>query len=86
MKKRGTLLVKYNKRFREVCDKMGTLFEKITANKETLAEYLLKACDNPLCECDEDMCDFCELSDISNDCTEERCLNAIVKALDSQVN
>ena len=65
---------------------MATLFEKITESKETLAEYLLKACDNPVCERNEDMCDFCELSDISNDCTEERCLNAIVKALDSQVN
>ena len=69
---------------------MATLFEKITESKETLAEYLLKACDNPVCECDEDMCDFCELSDIQNlscdDCTKERCLNAIIRALDSQVN
>ena len=62
---------------------MGTLFEKITANKETLAEYLLKSCDNPISECDQDMCDFCDDCD---DCTEERCLSAIVKALDSQVN
>ena len=65
---------------------MGTLFEKITESKESLAEYLLKACDNPICECNEDMCDFCELSDVKNcDCTEERCLNAIIRALDSQV-
>ena len=67
---------------------MGTLFEKITESKETLAEYLLKACDNPIFERNEDMCDFCELSNISNcdcDCTEERCLSAIIKALDSQV-
>lgn len=67
---------------------MSTLFEKITESKETLAEYLLKSCDNPISECSEDMCDFCELSNISNcefDCTEERCLNAIIKALDSQV-
>lgn len=63
---------------------MGTLFEKITESKESLAEYLLKACDNPVCECNEDMCDFCELSDC-DDCTKERCLNAIIKALDSQV-
>ena len=67
---------------------MATLFEKITANKETLAEYLLKSCDNPIFECNQDMCDFCELSDIKNcdDCTEERCLNAIIKALDSKVS
>lgn len=66
---------------------MATLFEKITATKESLAEYLLKACDNPLWERNEDMCDFCELSDVKNcDCTEERCLDAIIKALDSQVN
>ena len=66
---------------------MATLFEKITASKETLAEYLLKSCDNPISERNEDMCDFCELSDISNcdDCTKERCLNAIIKGLDSQV-
>ena len=66
---------------------MGTLFEKITANKETLAEYLLKTCDNPVCECNEDMCDFCELSDIKNcdDCTEEKCLSAIIKALDTDL-
>ena len=63
---------------------MATLFEKITESKETLAEYLLKACDNPICELDEEMCDFCELSDC-DDCTEERCLNAIIRALDSQV-
>ena len=63
---------------------MITLFEKITASKESLAEYLLKSCDNPLFELDQDMCDFCELSDC-DDCTEERCLNAIIKALDSQV-
>lgn len=66
---------------------MATLFEKITETKESLAEYLLKASDNPLCECNEDMCDFCELSNIPNcDCTEERCLSAIIKGLDSQVN
>lgn len=35
-----------------------TLFEKITQNKETLAEYLLQSCDNPLSETNEDMCDF----------------------------
>ena len=67
---------------------MGTLFEKITESKESLAEYLLKACDNPISERNEDMCDFCELSDIKNcdDCTEERYLNAIIKALDNPVN
>ncbi|MFW5676317.1 MAG: hypothetical protein ACOCNL_08565 [Acetivibrio ethanolgignens] len=69
---------------------MATLFEKITESKESLAKYLLKACDNPLCECDEDMCDFCELYNIPNrgnhDCNEERCLRAIIKGLDSEVN
>lgn len=66
---------------------MGTLFEKITESKETLAEYLLKSCDNPICERNQDMCDFCELSDVKNcdECIEEKCLNAIIKALDSQV-
>lgn len=66
---------------------MATLFEKITESKESLAEYLLKYCDNPLCECNEDMCNFCELyNDSNNKCTEERCLAAIIKGLDSEVN
>lgn len=30
-----------------------TLFEKITQNKEALAEYLLQSCDNPLSETNE---------------------------------
>ena len=38
-----------------------TLFEKITQNKEALAEYLLQSCDNPLSETNEDMCDFCDI-------------------------
>lgn len=66
---------------------MATLFAKITESKESLAEYLLKACDNPIYECNEDMCDFCELYDIPNhECDEERCLSAIIKGLDSEVN
>lgn len=66
---------------------MATLFEKITESKESLAEYLLKSCDNPLFECNEDMCDFCESDNLPNhDCTEERCLSAIIKGLDSEIN
>lgn len=63
-----------------------TLFEKITKDKKTLAEYLLKCCDNPLCECDEDMCDFCDLDGSGHECNDDGCLNAIIKGLDSQVD
>ena len=63
---------------------MANLFQKITESKEALAEYLLKCCDNPLYECNEDMCDICE-KPADRECNEKDCLNAIVKGLDSEV-
>lgn len=65
---------------------MATLFEIITKDKETLAEYLLKCCDNPICEVNEDMCDFCDKCDSDQQCDKDSCLNAIIKGLDSEVN
>lgn len=62
---------------------MANLFQKITESKETLAAYLLKCCDNPLCECNEDMCEICE-KPADRECNEKDCLNAIVKGLDSE--
>lgn len=64
---------------------MATLFEKITKDKKALADYLLKCCDNPLSELNEDMCDFCDKPD-ERACDEDSCLNAIIKGLDSEVN
>ena len=61
-----------------------TLFEKITKDKKSLAEYLVKCCDNPLYECNEDMCDFCDNYD--SKCNEDNCINAIIKGLDSEAN
>ena len=61
-----------------------TLFEKITKDKETLAEYLLKCCDNPMCECNQDMCDFCEIQD-GHQCSDDYCLKALVKGLGNEV-
>lgn len=65
---------------------MATLFEKITKDKESLAEYLLKCCDNPIYEVNEDMCDFCDKYDSGQDCNECSCIKAIIKGLDSEVN
>ena len=62
-----------------------TLFEKITKNKETLAEYLLQSCDNQLSETNEDMCDFCDIMSEGSQCNEESCLLAILKGLDCEV-
>lgn len=62
-----------------------TLFEKITQNKESLAEYLLQSCDNPLSETNEDMCDFCDISSNGGQCDDESCKQAILKGLDSEV-
>lgn len=61
-----------------------TLFEKITKDKETLAEYLLKCCDNPICERNEDMCDLCE-KPWSDPCDYDCCLKAVLKGLSSEV-
>ena len=62
-----------------------TLFEKITQNKETLAEYLLQSCDNPLSETNEGMCDFCDIMSKGGQCNEENCMQAMLKGLDSEV-
>lgn len=63
-----------------------TLFEKITKDKETLAEYLLECCDNPVCERNEDMCDFCEKPcERDVPCTDDYCLKAVLKGLSSEV-
>ena len=62
-----------------------TLFERITQNKEALAEYLLQSCDNPLSETNEDMCDFCDIMSDGGQCNEESCLQAILKGLDCEV-
>lgn len=62
-----------------------TLFEKLTQSKEILAEYLLKCCDNPLYECNEDMCDFCNKTD-KQQCCDQYCLDAIMTGLDSKIN
>ena len=62
-----------------------TLFEKITKNKESLAEYLLQSCDNPLSETNEYMCDFGDISNTDNQCDDESCKQAILKGLDSEV-
>lgn len=51
-----------------------TLFERITQNKEALAEYLLQSCDNPLSETNEGMCDFCDIMSEGGQCNEESCL------------
>lgn len=64
---------------------MATLFEKITKDKKSLAEYLLRCCDNPLFEVNQDMCDFCDNCDGERECDECSCLNAIIKGLDSEV-
>lgn len=61
-----------------------TLFEKITKDKKSLAEYLLKCCDNPLFEVNEDMCDFCDKDD-GSECDDCSCMKAIIKGLDSEV-
>lgn len=63
-----------------------TLFEKITKNKETLAEYLLQSCDNPLSETNEVMCDFCDIMSEGGQCDENSCLQAILKGLDGEVD
>lgn len=65
---------------------MATLFEKITKDKKSLADYLLKCCDNPISELNEDMCDFCDKYDTEQACDEDSCINAIIKGLDSEVN
>lgn len=62
-----------------------TLFEKITQNKEALAEYLLQSCDNPLSETNEGMCDYCNIMRDGGQCNEENCMQAILKGLDSEV-
>ena len=62
-----------------------TLFERITQNKEALAEYLLQSCDNPLSETNEGMCDFCDIMREGGQCNEGSCLQAILKGLDSEV-
>ena len=62
-----------------------TLFEKITLNKETLAEYLLQSCDYPLSETNEGMCDFCDIMSKGGQCNEENCMQAMLKGLDSEV-
>ena len=65
---------------------MATLFEYITKDKKSLAEYLLKCCDNPISDLNQDMCDFCAISDTEQECNECHCIDAIVKWLDSEVN
>ena len=61
-----------------------TLYDQITQSKETLAAYLLKCCDNPLCEVNEDMCNFCDISD-TQPCDSENCLKAIIKGLGREI-
>ena len=63
-----------------------TNFEKIKAmNVEELAEYIFANCDNPLCECNQDMCDICEVNDSGEECKEEYCIKALVKMLNTEV-
>lgn len=63
-----------------------TNFEKIKAmTVEELAEYIFANCDNPLCECNEDMCELCECFDNDKECDEEYCIKSLVKMLNSEV-
>lgn len=52
---------------------------------EELAEFILKNCDNPISEVNEDMCDFCDNSEGESECDDESCKRAIVKWLQSEV-
>lgn len=52
---------------------------------EGLAEFIMKNCDNPLHENNEDMCDYCPVySDNAKACEDEDCKNAIIRWLKEQ--
>lgn len=53
---------------------------------EELAEFIIKNCDNPISEKNEDMCDYCKkYEDEAAECDKEGCKKAIVKWLQSEV-
>lgn len=52
---------------------------------DELAEFIVKSCDNPMLEKNEDMCDFCDkYEDEKAECNEEECKMAVVKWLKSE--
>ena len=52
---------------------------------EEMAEYLLKSCENPMMEVNEEICDFCNIYEEDKRCNDDYCKNAILKWLHSEV-
>ena len=52
---------------------------------EEIADFILKNCDNPISEVNEDMCDFCSIFEEDKGCDSDYCKNALLKWLQSEV-
>ena len=90
----GVAVIKDKRKLKEAMEKLAVYEETEEKNIKTngdvlrsmsdeqLAEFILKNCDNPLTENNEDMCDYCPAySDNDKACAGEYCKNAIMSWL-----
>lgn len=68
------------------CNKAKTNADRIRSMSDAeIADFILKNCDNPISEVNEDMCNFCNIYEEDKGCDSDYCKNALLKWLQSEV-
>ena len=68
------------------CKKPKTNADRIRSMSDSeIAEFILKNCDNPMSDVNEDMCDFCNIYGENEGCDNDSCKKAILNFLQSEV-